>query len=95
MRWTFEEFEAATSAAAAALAARGLGKGDRLAVLSHNGWEFAVLVFATARLGVVLVPINFMLTAGEVAFILDHSGASAFVVEDVLHPVAALALAPE
>ena len=55
---------------AAALAARGLAKGDRLALLSHNSWQYAVLVFATARLGVVLVPVNFMLGADEIAFIL-------------------------
>ena len=53
--------------AAGALAARGLAKGDRLALLAHNSWSFAVLVFATAKLGVVLVPINFMLNADEIA----------------------------
>ncbi len=58
------------------MADAGLVKGDRLALLSHNCWQFAVLDFATARLGVVLVPVNFMLGADEVAFILDHSGAT-------------------
>ena len=57
----------------AALADRGLAKGDRLALLSHNCWQFAVLAFATRELGVVLVPVNFMLGADEIAFILDHS----------------------
>ena len=42
------------------------------------------LDFATARVGVVLVPVNFMLGADEIAFILDHSGRPAFVVEDAL-----------
>ena len=52
-----------------------------------------MLVYATARLGVVLVPINFMLNAEEIAFILDHSGATAFVVEDALAATGEKALA--
>ena len=80
-RLTFAELEAAVSRAAASLAAEGLKKGDRLALLSHNCWQFAVLSFATARLGVILVPVNFMLGPAEIAFILRHSEATAFVAE--------------
>ncbi|MBM0124217.1 fatty acyl-CoA synthetase [Pimelobacter simplex] len=92
-RLTFADLEASVERTAAAIAAAGLGKGDRLALLSHNCWQFAVLDFAAARAGVVLVPINFMLGADEIAFILDHSGATGFVVEDALVPVADAALA--
>lgn len=90
---TFAELDATVDRAAAALAAAGLAKGDRLALLCHNCWQFAVLSFAAARIGVVLVPVNFMLGGDEVAFILDHSGATAFVAEDGLLPVAGQALA--
>lgn len=69
---------------AAALYRSGLRKGDTLAILSHNCWQFPVLSFATARIGVVFVPVNFMLTAHEVAYILDDCDAVAFVVEDEL-----------
>src|ERR1700735_695959 len=75
LRASFAEFDVAVNRCAHALAGRGLAKGDRLALLSHNCWEYVVLVFATARLGVVLVPVNFMLVADEVAYILRHSGA--------------------
>lgn len=92
-RVTFAQFDVAVNRVAHALADRGLGKGDRLALLSHNCWEYAVLVFATAKLGVVLVPVNFMLGADEVAFLLDHSGASGLVVEDGLAATAEQALA--
>jgi fatty-acyl-CoA synthase len=92
-RMTYRELDAAVSRTANALDARGPVKGDRLALLSHNCWQFAVLVFATARLGVVLVPVNFMLNAGEIAFILGHSGASGIITEDALAPVAEKALA--
>ncbi len=92
-RLSFAELDATVDRAAAALADAGLVKGDRLALLCHNCWQFAVLNFAAARAGVVLVPVNFMLGGDEIAFILDHSQASAFVVEDALVPVAEQALA--
>ena len=90
--FTFTELDAVVDRAAAAIAEAGLEPGDKLALLCHNSWQYAVLVFATARVGVVLVPVNFMLGAEEVAFILDHSEASAFVVEDALLEVGVRAL---
>src|SRR5208337_2599455 len=89
---TYAELEAAVSRTAVALAAEGLRKGDRLALLSHNCWQFPVLSFATARLGVILVPVNFMLGPGEIAYILGHSQASAFVAEDGLAATAGQAI---
>jgi fatty-acyl-CoA synthase len=92
LRMTYAEFDVAVNRTAHTLAARGLSKGDRLALLSHNCWQYAVLAFATAKLGVVLVPVNFMLTAHEISYILDHSGAAGIVAEDALVPAAAEAL---
>jgi fatty-acyl-CoA synthase len=83
-RVTFIEFDAAINRCANVLAARGLAKGDRLALLSHNCSAFVVVAFATARLGIVLVPINFMLGVEEIAFILRHSGARGMISEDAL-----------
>lgn len=91
-RVTYREFDVAVNRAAHALTARGLAKGDRLALLSHNSWQYAVLAFATAKLGVVLVPVNFMLGPDEIAYILRHSGASGMVAEDALAPTAEKAL---
>ena len=93
IRATFADFDLAVNRCAHALAGQGLAKGDRLALLSHNCWEFAVLAFATARLGVVLVPVNFMLTADEIAYILRHCGAKGIVAEDTLAGTADKALA--
>jgi fatty-acyl-CoA synthase len=92
VRATYAEFDAAVDRLAQSLTARGVGKGDRLALLSHNCWQYALLAFATARLGVVLVPVNFMLRPEEVAYVLGHSGATALVVEDGLAEVAVRAL---
>jgi fatty-acyl-CoA synthase len=93
LRATYEEFDTAVNRAAHALTDRGLRPGNRLALLSHNCWQFAVVAFATAKLGVVLVPVNFMLTAPEVAYILRHSGARGIVAEDALVTTAGKAVA--
>ncbi|EGD53824.1 acyl-CoA synthetase [Gordonia neofelifaecis] len=81
---TFAEFDDAVNRCANALTERGLIKGDRLALISHNCWQFAVVNFAAARLGAILVPINFGLGSDEIAFILDHSGSSVVIAEDSL-----------
>ncbi|WP_284617553.1 acyl-CoA synthetase [Aquabacterium humicola] len=74
-QWSFAEFEAVVDHVAAGLAQRGVGQGVRVAVLARNSHGFAALRFAVARLGAVLVPINFMLKAEEVAYILRHAQA--------------------
>ena len=89
---TFAEFENLVDRAAAALHDNGFGPGDRIALLSHNCWQYAVLAFATARAAVVLVPINFMLTAEEISYILGHSRVSGFIVEADLTPTAEQAM---
>ena len=74
-RWTYAEFDAIADRVAAGLSARGVVKGDRVAILARNSHGFAALRFALARIGAVLVPINFMLKADEAAYILRHAGA--------------------
>lgn len=92
-RQTFAQFNTSVNCVASTLQAQGVRRGDRVALLSRNCWEFSVLHFATAKLGVVLVPINFMLSAPEIAYILNHSGATGLIVQQSLHAVAEAALA--
>jgi fatty-acyl-CoA synthase len=75
VQWTYAEFDAVCNRLAHGLLDVGVGVGDRVAVLSRNSHAFAALRFAIARMGAVLVPINFMLTANEVAYVLKHAGA--------------------
>ena len=79
--WTYAEFDALVGRLAAGLVCHGVGAGDRVAVLARNSHGFAALRFALARLGAVLVPINFMLNADEAAFILRHAGARLLAVD--------------
>ncbi len=91
-RLTFADFDERINRVASALDAAGLRRGDTLALLSHNCWQFPVINFAAARRGVILVPINFMLGAAEIAYILDHCEARGFVAEDALVATAEAAL---
>ena len=70
---------AAVSALAAALAARGIVKGDRILVHSKNCDEMFWSMFAAFRLGAVWVPTNFRLMPDEVAYLATASGAKAFL----------------
>lgn len=93
LRATYAELDASVNRCAHALATKGLAKGDRLALLAHNCWEYPVLAFATARLGIILVPLNFMLGADEIAYILEHSEAKAVVAQQGLTSTAEKAIA--
>ncbi|WP_067547575.1 fatty acyl-CoA synthetase [Nocardia crassostreae] len=83
-RESFAQLDAAVNRVAHSLADRGVGQGDRIAIYSHNCREFALVYFTLARLGAISVPINFMLTAEGVAYILRHSGAVGLIAEDAL-----------
>jgi len=78
--WTYAELDRVCSRLAQGLRKRKVGPGDRVAVLSRNSHAFVALRFALARIGAVLVPINFMLNADEIAFILRSSGSLTFAV---------------
>lgn len=73
--WTYAAFADEVEHLAASLRRLGLAPGDRVAILARNSHAFVALRFAIARADAVLVPINFMLKAAEVRYILDHSGA--------------------
>ncbi len=69
---------------AAGLAARGIGAGDRVALLLDNRPEFVVTLFACLHLGAIAVPLGTRLQGPEIAYILDHCGARLVVHEDAL-----------
>jgi fatty-acyl-CoA synthase len=77
--WTWREIDTCVSALAAALAARGIVKGDRILVHSKNCDEMFWSMFAAFRLGAVWVPTNFRLMPDEVAYLATASGAKAFL----------------
>ena len=95
-RWSWAEIEAKVSALAAALRARGIGKGDRLLVHSKNCDSMFFSMFAAFRLGAVWVPTNFRLMPEEVVYLATFSGAKGFLCHSEFpeHAAAVTAAAP-
>jgi fatty-acyl-CoA synthase len=68
-------------AQAAGLDALGVGRGERVAIVSHNAARLLVSFFGVSAYGRVLVPVNFRLNAEEVGYIVEHSGARVLLVD--------------
>ena len=80
--FTYPEMNTRVNKLAHSLSSLGLQKGDKVAVLLENSIEIVELFLATAKTGIVIVPINFRLVSPEVEYIVDNSDAKAFVVHD-------------
>ena len=65
----------------------GVGRGDRVAILSANHPDYLVLLYACARLGAMLVPINWRLAVPEQLYILHNAGVKVLVVEQAFAAV--------
>ncbi|HWD64459.1 MAG TPA: AMP-binding protein [Solirubrobacteraceae bacterium] len=74
IRFTFAQFNQAVDAVATGLHRAGLSKGDRVGVWSPNRAEWAVVQYATAKLGVILVNINPAYRTSELQYALGQSG---------------------
>jgi long-chain acyl-CoA synthetase len=84
--------EADSDALAAALAARGLGRGDRIALFLQNVPQFVIAMLAAWKLGAIAVPVNPMLKERELRYVLADSGAKAVIsLQDLWNSVAARA----
>lgn len=81
---TFGDFERDVDALASAMAGAGLEVGDTVAVVCTNRPEWLVVLQASLRAGVRLVPVNWHLESDDVAYVLDDSGARGVFVESTL-----------
>jgi acyl-CoA synthetase (AMP-forming)/AMP-acid ligase II len=91
-RWTYAELWADTGRLASSLQREGVTAGDAVVFSLFNGPEFVLVWLAAQRLGAVAAPINFRLSPGEVAYILDDSRPRGFVYDAALADTAAAAL---
>ncbi len=78
-RLTFQQLDQISSYLASGLAGLGLGKGDRVGLWLYNCPEFAIAYFAILKIGCCVVPLNTMLKAQEVRYILEDSQAQAVI----------------
>jgi fatty-acyl-CoA synthase len=86
---SYAELAAGAEAFAAAFAEMGLRRGDRVATLTGNTPEHVMVLFACARLGLILLPLSWRLAAPELAYQLDDAEPSLVLVEDAYAELAA------
>jgi fatty-acyl-CoA synthase len=82
--FSYAQWHARANQLANGLIALGLSSGDKVALLAYNRVEWMEIYTALARAGLVAVPINFRLTAPEIAYIIQHSEARAVIVQEEL-----------
>ncbi|WP_405425866.1 AMP-binding protein [Streptomyces erythrochromogenes] len=78
-RIDYAEADALSDSVAGHLAARGVRRGDRVAVMLQNTPHFVLAVLGAWKAGAVVVPLNPMYKSGEVGHVLRDSGAAALV----------------
>jgi long-chain acyl-CoA synthetase len=79
VRYTWSEWNARINQLAHALRALGIGAGDKVAMLLHNRHEFLEIVQAAAKIGAVIVPLNYRLRGREIEYILNNADARALL----------------
>jgi acyl-CoA synthetase (AMP-forming)/AMP-acid ligase II len=84
--FTYPETNRRVNKLAHSLLSLGLEKGDRVAVLLENSIEIVELYLATAKTGLVIVPINFRLIGPDIEYIANNADVKAFVVHDEFAP---------
>jgi acyl-CoA synthetase (AMP-forming)/AMP-acid ligase II len=81
---TWRQVAARARAQAAGLDALGIGRGERIAIVSQNSARLMTSFFGVSGWGRILVPVNFRLNADEVGYIVEHSGATMLLVDPEL-----------
>ncbi|MBC7374248.1 MAG: AMP-binding protein, partial [Frankiales bacterium] len=78
---TYAQLVERAHALAAGLDALGVGVGERVAMVSHNSARLLEALYGVTGSGRVLVPINFRLSRDEIAYIVEHCGATVLLVD--------------
>jgi len=79
-RWTYAEFDKAVNRTARLLAAHGIAKGGAVSLLLPNSAEYVIAYFACFKLGALANPVNSLLKAPEMAYVISDSEAKALLV---------------
>lgn len=72
---SYRAFDEMANAVARGLLARGLKRGDRIAILSSNRSEYLAVVCGAMRAGLIAVPVNFKFPPAMIAFVIGDAGA--------------------
>jgi len=86
-QFTYREFEQAVARAAGMLAAHGIGKGDVVSLLLPNSVEYIIAYFACWQLGALAGPVNGLLKAQEIDYVVSNSESKLILVHSEFLPV--------
>jgi acyl-CoA synthetase (AMP-forming)/AMP-acid ligase II len=86
-KFTYAEFATAVERAARMLSSRGIAKADVVSLLMPNSVEYIIAYFACWELGAIAGPVNSLLKAHEIAFVITDSEAKALLVHSEFLPV--------
>ena len=86
-QFTYREFEAAVNRTARLLADKGVGKGDVVSLLLPNSVEYVIAYFACWQIGALAGPINSLLKAQEIEYVISNSEARALLVNSEYLPI--------
>ena len=87
LRWTYRAFDERVDRLAKGLLAIGIGKGDNVGVWARNVPDWLTLAFATAKIGAVLVTVNPVYKAHELAYVIKQSDMKALAIIDAFRDV--------
>lgn len=87
--YSYAQLAARIDQYAHALAAQGVGKGDRVALLSPNSDAYVLGLYGTFRLGAIAVPLNPRVPARELHYLLEDSGTTVLLYSEDLAPAVA------
>jgi fatty-acyl-CoA synthase len=87
LRWSYSQFDERVDQLAKGLMAIGIGKGDHVGVWARNVPDWLTLAFATAKIGAVLITVNPVYKAHELAYVIKQSDMNALAIIDTFRDV--------
>jgi len=87
LRWTYAQFDERVDSLAKGLLAIGIGRGDHLGIWARNVPDWLTFMFATAKIGVVLVTVNPVYKSHELAYVMKQSDMKALCIIDAFRDV--------
>src|SRR6267378_205534 len=86
-RFSYADFAAAVNRTASMLLAKGIRKGDAISLLLPNSVEYVVAYFACWTIGAIAGPVNSLLKAKEIAYVVSNSETKALLVNSEFLPI--------
>ena len=80
-RFTYRQFQERANQLGHALLSLGVGRGDRVCILSPNSHFFLEAYYGIVQIGAIIVPLNYRLVSADHQYIINHAGVKAVLVD--------------